>query len=71
VSTVVFLACIQLELVDAHILPCRCLSPRGNLDEDSLCRCQEHTEALVNRTAPGVLWDEYGIVGALVVSFML
>ncbi|OJA15179.1 hypothetical protein AZE42_13466 [Rhizopogon vesiculosus] len=44
----------------------RCLSPRGNLDEDSLCRCQEHTEALVNRTAPGVLWDEYGIVGALV-----
>jgi len=33
------------------------------------CRCREHTEALVEEGTLGALWDEYGIVGDLVVSF--
>lgn len=67
----VFLAqCIRW--IDSYdLLYYRCLSPRRSLDDDSLCRCQDHTEALVNGTAPGVLWDEYGIVASLVVSLTL
>ncbi|KAH7928302.1 hypothetical protein BV22DRAFT_1103185 [Leucogyrophana mollusca] len=44
----------------------RCLSRREELDEDSMCRCEEHTEALLEESTLGILWDEYGIVGDLV-----
>ncbi|KAF8833396.1 hypothetical protein BDN67DRAFT_1017603 [Paxillus ammoniavirescens] len=37
-----------------------------NLNANSLRRCQEHTEALVEEFGPDALWDEYGIVGQLV-----
>lgn len=31
-------------------------------------RCQEHTEALLEAYQPGTLWDNWGIVGDVVVS---
>ncbi|KAG1752172.1 hypothetical protein EDB19DRAFT_1903559 [Suillus lakei] len=45
----------------------RCMSNRKNLDEKLLCRCRDHTEALIEEVATSLtLWDEYGIVGDLV-----
>ncbi|KAG1720956.1 uncharacterized protein EDB91DRAFT_1240357 [Suillus paluster] len=45
----------------------RCMSNRKNLDEKSLCRCRDHTEALIEEVATSLaLWDEYGIVSDLV-----
>ncbi|KIJ05035.1 hypothetical protein PAXINDRAFT_21688 [Paxillus involutus ATCC 200175] len=44
----------------------KCLSPRNDLDADSLCRCREHTEALLEQATLQELWSEYGIVGDLV-----
>jgi hypothetical protein len=38
-----------------------------DLDRPSLRRCQEHTEALVEELELGILWDEYGLVGDIVV----
>jgi hypothetical protein len=37
--------------------------PRGDL------RSREHTDALVDLIEFGILWDEYGIIGELVVRF--
>ena len=47
----------------------RCTAHRTKLDNDesSTRRCKEHTEALVQEFELGVLWDEYGIVGDVVV----
>lgn len=39
----------------------------NNLEGESIRRCKEHTEALVEDFELGVLWDEYGIVGDIVV----
>lgn len=41
------------------------------LDTDALYRSKEHTNLLVEDIELGVLWDEYGIVGDLVVSHAL
>ena len=45
------------------------MSRNKNLDADTLYRCQEHTNILVEDIDSGVLWDEYGIVSDLVVKF--
>lgn len=37
---------------------------------DALYRCKEHTNLLVDDIDLGVLWDEYGIVGDLVVCLL-
>ena len=39
-----------------------------NLDADALYHCQEHTNLLMEDVNLGVLWDEYGIIGDLIVS---
>ena len=39
-----------------------------NLDADVLYHCQEHTNLLMEDVNLGVLWDEYGIIGDLIVS---
>ncbi|KAG1807397.1 hypothetical protein EV424DRAFT_1647048 [Suillus variegatus] len=44
----------------------RCMSHRNDLDAESLCRCRDHTEALVEEIDYGALWLEYGIVSDLV-----
>ncbi|KIK76510.1 hypothetical protein PAXRUDRAFT_169716 [Paxillus rubicundulus Ve08.2h10] len=43
----------------------KCLALQGNLDQDALSQCWEHTEALVEEFGIKSLWDEYGIVGQL------
>ncbi|KAF9236563.1 hypothetical protein BU15DRAFT_63917 [Melanogaster broomeanus] len=45
----------------------KCLANRENLDEDALHRCRDYTEALVEKGTLGELWDDFGIVGDLVV----
>jgi hypothetical protein len=46
------------------------MSHRSELDIKSLCRCRDHTEALIEEATHGILWDEYGIVADLVVSLV-
>jgi len=46
---------------------CRCTSPPHDFDGDYVQRSREHTELLVKELELGVLWDEYGLVGDLVV----
>jgi len=50
----------------------RCLAPPNNLDQkpEYALRCKEHTELLVECLELGVLWDEYGLVGDVVVCSM-
>lgn len=45
---------------------------RNQLDADALYRCRDHTETLVQTELLSLtqLWDEYGIVGNLVVSVL-
>jgi len=51
----------------------RCLAQSKNLDGDvlkgniTLHRCQEHTNAVVEELELGILWDEYGLVGDIIV----
>jgi len=51
----------------------RCTAPANDLDSGHhVHRSQAHTELLVKEFELGVLWDEYGLVGDVVVSvFML
>jgi hypothetical protein len=46
----------------------RCTKHLGDPNSEGLRRCREHTEALVAELELGVLWDEYGLVGDVVVS---
>jgi hypothetical protein len=38
---------------------------------EGIRRCRKHTEALVEELELGVLWDEYGLVGDVVVNQFL
>ncbi|KAG1878456.1 hypothetical protein C8R48DRAFT_804965 [Suillus tomentosus] len=44
----------------------KCMAPRANLDQDSLCRCRDYVEALIEEGPLGNLWNEAGIVPELV-----
>ena len=49
----------------------RCTAPADNLDDpDAIRRTREYTETLVQRLELGELWDDYGIVGDIIVSLM-
>lgn len=60
-------------LIDIHLTISRCLADQRDLDSDepSLHRCEKHRELLVEELKYGKLWEEYGIVGDLVVSVVL
>lgn len=47
-----------------------CLADRRDLDGDGPClhRCEKHRELLVEELEYKKLWEEYGIVGDVVVS---
>jgi len=45
----------------------RCTADRDDLDGGGGRRSREHTELLVTNLELGVLWDEYGLVGDIVV----
>jgi len=46
----------------------RCTARPEDLDGEGGRRSREHTELLVHELELGVLWDEYGLVGDIVVS---
>jgi hypothetical protein len=47
----------------------RCTASAKNLDGgDATRRCREHTDLLVEELELGILWDEYGLVGDIVVG---
>ena len=49
----------------------RCMARNKDLDTDVLYRCKEHMNLLVEDIDLGVLWNEYGIVGDLVVCHIM
>jgi hypothetical protein len=50
----------------------RCTAPVNDLDSGHhACRSQAHTELLVEEFELGMLWDEYGLVGDIVVCLLL
>ena len=49
----------------------RCTAPANDLDSGCHIHCSEmHTELLVNAFELGVLWDEQGLIGDVVVSIL-
>ena len=54
-----------------QLLTClfRCTAPANDLDNGEYGRrSREHTDMLVEEFELGVLWDQYGLVGDVVVS---
>jgi hypothetical protein len=49
----------------------RCTASPEDLEGPSVLRCCEHTAALAEGFELGILWDEYGIVGDIVVCLYL
>ena len=50
----------------------RCTAPANNLDSGHHVRhSKAHTELLVKEFELGMLWDEYGLVGDIVVCILL
>ena len=62
---------VTLLLLTMHIadnLPFRCTAPVNDLDSGHhVHRSQAHTKLLVEEFELGMLWDEYGLVGDIVV----
>ncbi|KAJ6620591.1 hypothetical protein B0H10DRAFT_2357643 [Mycena sp. CBHHK59/15] len=48
----------------------RCLSPSHDLDRLSARRCVEHTDALLEGCTLKELWDDFGIVGDIILSMI-
>lgn len=50
----------------------RCTSPANNLDSGHhVHHSQAHTELLVEEFELGMLWDEYGLVGDVIVCILI
>jgi hypothetical protein len=49
----------------------RCTAHQNNLDGGGGRRSRDHTELLVSELELGVLWDEYGLVGDIVVCLFI
>jgi hypothetical protein len=63
-SSILFLRCILKFLS-------RCTAPANNLDDGRYGRrSRDHTDMLVQELELGVLWDEYGLVGDVVVCIV-
>jgi len=58
-------------IVHAHICDCsRCTAPSQDLDSHRhIRRSHAHSDVLGEEFELGVLWDEYGIVGDVIVMF--
>ena len=55
-----------------HILSyLRCTARPDDLDGESTRRTREHSDTIVEELELGVLWDEYGLVGDIVVRFFV
>jgi hypothetical protein len=54
--------------LDASLNHVRCTAPANDLDSGQhVRRSQAHTELLVEEFELGMLWDEYGLVGDIIV----
>lgn len=51
----------------SDLIVIRCTAQQNNLDGGGGRRSRDHTELLVRELELGVLWDEYGLVGDIVV----
>ena len=62
--------CIELVFLKSLLIClCRCTAPGDDLDSGEYVHCsQSHSELLVEEFELGMLWDEYGLVGDVVVS---
>jgi hypothetical protein len=50
----------------------RCTAPANDLDSSQhVHRSQTHTKLLIKEFELGMLWDEYGLVGDIVVCLLL
>jgi hypothetical protein len=50
----------------------RCTAPSNNLDGGaSTHQCQEHSDIPVEELELGILWDEYGLVGNVMMIIFL
>ena len=49
----------------------RCTAHQNDLDGGGGRRSRDHTELLVSELELGVLWDEYGLVGDIVVCLFI
>jgi hypothetical protein len=49
----------------------RCTAPADNLDAESGRRSHIHTDALIEQYSHRMLWEDYGIVGEVIVSHIL
>lgn len=47
----------------------RCMVRNKDLDSDLIYHCQDHANLLAEDIDLGILWDEYGIVSDLIVSY--
>jgi hypothetical protein len=63
------MSCIIL-VYDAVSLCLSCISNANNLDEQSIYRSHEHTNLLLEAHTLQELWDDYGILGDIVVSIL-
>ena len=64
---------IYSAITHAHTYGCtRCTAPSQDLDgHQHIRRSRAHTDMLGEEFELGVLWDEYGIVGDVIVIFHL
>lgn len=67
---VTFCLCSYLFSVASSLIY-RCQARRENLDADALNRTRAFNEALFQESTPEIMWEEYGVVGDLVVRFQL
>ena len=57
--------------ISDNLLHCRCTAPANDLDSGHhVRRSQVHTELIVDEFELGTLWDEYGLVGDIVVRIL-
>ena len=55
-----------------YILPYhRCTARPDDLDGESTRRTRAHSDTIVEELELGVLWDEYGLIGDIVVRFFI
>ena len=59
----------QLRTSFNNLDPNRCLSPPKKFDEAIVPRSREHTAILVENEELISVWDEYGLIGDIVVTF--
>jgi hypothetical protein len=61
----------QLDASESLINHARCTVPANDLDSGQhVRRSQAHTELLVEEFELGMLWDEYGLVGDIIVRIL-